>query len=211
MRFDVLCGKSGHRCARAIVKPQAVHANEQSCVVVHFDDALNAPLVKFDVISRGNGHETVRQECDRIDSRQEFPFVPAIVVLRGCQSKGFLRLRQGKRVVSQFAGKMSRQDRVICLSNQDEMFALLLNDHCAGLVRSDGLYKYLGARGPGLTGDVPSFLLVNNSTIMPPPLSRIQNYRHRFTQNCEPRAAICVFLLPADALKILMEQHRRNR
>ena len=83
MRFDVLCGKSGHRCARAIVKPQAVHANEQSCVVVHFDDALNAPLVKFDVISRGNGHETVRQECDRIDSRQEFPFVPAIGINLG--------------------------------------------------------------------------------------------------------------------------------
>src|SRR5438105_14652444 len=37
------------------------------------------------------------------------------------------------------------------------MVALLLNDHCAGLMRSDGLVSFLCARDTNLAGDVPSF------------------------------------------------------
>ncbi len=120
---------------------------------------------------------------------------------RGREREGLQWRRQGKRIIPQFAGKMSRQNRVIRLANYDQMVAPFLNDHGAGLVRSDALYKCQykcqWTRDPSSTGDLPSLLLGNDNPIMPPPLRRIQRYRQR---TCEP-ARCC--LQPTNTLQRL--------
>src|SRR5215831_3238634 len=110
--------------------------------------ALNSPLIKLDMIPRGNGHKAVRQERNWIDFRQKFPLVPPVIVFRCGQNERILRLRQRKHVASQLAGKVARQDRMVRLSNQDEMLALLLNDHSAGLARSNASITCLWTRNP---------------------------------------------------------------
>ena len=60
LRLDVFRGKTRHRRASAVIEPEAVHAHEQPGVVVHFDDALNSPLVQLNVVSCWNGHEAIR-------------------------------------------------------------------------------------------------------------------------------------------------------
>jgi hypothetical protein len=94
-----------------------MHAHEQARVVVRFYDTLNSPLVKRDVLPRRNRHEAVRQIRYRIDFRQQFPLVPPVIMFGSGQCERFLRLREGKRVVPQFAGKMAREHRVIRLPN----------------------------------------------------------------------------------------------
>src|SRR5437763_1674242 len=71
---------------------------------------------------------------------------------------------------------MARQDRVVRLANQNEVLALLLNDHCAGLTRSDPWHLFFWAKDPGLDGDTPSLLLLSDNTIMPPGPQRIHTY-----------------------------------
>jgi hypothetical protein len=71
--------------------------------------------------------------------RLELPLVPSIVVLHGGKSNGFLWLGPREVLVAQFASKISRQNRMVRLANQDKMIAAFLNDHFAALIRSDGL------------------------------------------------------------------------
>ena len=80
MRLDVFCREPRHRGARPVIQPQAMHADQQAGVVVRLNDALNSPLIKFDMFFCGKRHEAVRQTRFGVDMRLQFPLAPAIVV-----------------------------------------------------------------------------------------------------------------------------------
>src|SRR5260370_5509733 len=149
--LHVLSGKPRHGGAGSIVKAGAVHAHEEAGVAVHFDNTIDSPLIEIDVLQSGKGHKAVRQERDGVDARLEFRLVPAIVVLRGSELERFPRLGPGEVFIPGFARKKPRQNRMVRLANQDQMIALLLNDHGAALVRSAGCSSRLlrRARSPG--------------------------------------------------------------
>src|SRR5262249_50289810 len=101
----VLCGKSRHGRARTVVKRKAMQTNEQPGIMVDFYHALDPALIKLDVMPRGNGHEAIRQKCDGIDLRKEFPLVPTVIVLGGREDEGILQRGRSEHLIAQFASK----------------------------------------------------------------------------------------------------------
>src|SRR5277367_133162 len=136
MGFDVLRRESWHRGPRPVVEPGTVHTDEQSRVTVSANHSFNSALIKRNVIFRRNRHEVVRRESLRIDLRQQFPLVPAVVVLSRSQTKRLEGLGPAKEPVTHRPRKKPRQHGMVRLPNQDELVALLLNNHGAALFRS---------------------------------------------------------------------------
>src|SRR5258708_15215156 len=100
----------------------------------------------------------------------ELPLVPCVVVLRGRKPNGFLRFGPREVFVSQFARKISRQDRMVRLANQDKMIAVLLNDHFAALIAATAYAHALQLGRIRLAGYGLSYLLLNYR-IMHQPIS----------------------------------------
>ena len=67
--------------------------------MVRPDHALNTPLVESDVLLRWNGHEVVGTEGLWIDLREQFPFLPAVVMFRRGKAE---RLKGSGRLKSLF-------------------------------------------------------------------------------------------------------------
>src|SRR5258708_2992716 len=84
----------------------------------------------------GNGREAVRQACLEVQARLQFPLAPSIIVLSGGKAEGRERLGPCELRVPPFTGEKTRQDPMIRLADQNELIALLLNDHGAALARS---------------------------------------------------------------------------
>src|SRR4029077_20000069 len=131
----VLGGKTRNCRARPIIQSRRVHAHQQSGVAITFDDPLNSPLIKLNMYVRGKRHKAVGQTRFGVDLRQQLPFPPAIVVFGGRQPQRFERLGTLKKLVPPFARKKPGQHCVIRLPDQNKFIALLLNNHCAALVR----------------------------------------------------------------------------
>ena len=77
-----------------------MHADEESGVAIYFYNAFDSALVEIHVLRSGQRHKAVRQECDWVDARLEFPLVPAIVVFRGSELERIKRLGAGKVFVA---------------------------------------------------------------------------------------------------------------
>src|SRR4029077_3469850 len=76
-----------------------------------------------------DGHECVRRKRFGIDTGQHLPFLPAIIVLSRRQAERCKWFRPFKNLIAPFAGKESREKRVIRLANHHYRVTVLPHDH----------------------------------------------------------------------------------
>src|SRR3974390_2841509 len=81
------------------------------------------------MLFRSRRDECVRGERLRIASCGKFPFLPAVIVLRGRQAERRKRFGLREPLVAPLARKKTAQESVIRLPDHDHRISLLLNNH----------------------------------------------------------------------------------
>lgn len=105
--------------------------NQQPGVQIGLDQPVDAALVQRNVLLCGDRHEAVRSEGAGIDAWEQFPFLPAVVVLGGGETEGVERLGSGKSIVAPLPGKKSGKKSVISLAYDDDGIVLLKDQELA--------------------------------------------------------------------------------
>src|SRR5260370_8260460 len=93
---------------------------------------------------RGDRHDAIRQTGLRVDLRPQLTVRPAVIVLAGRKTQRFESPRPPEKLVAPLARKKTGKHRVIRLPDQNKLVALLLNNHCAALIRSPTRRLFFG-------------------------------------------------------------------
>src|SRR5260370_19077924 len=130
---------------------------------------------------RGDRHETIGQTRFRFYLRPQLPVRPAVIVLAGRQTQRFESPRPPEKLVAPLARKKTGKHRVIRLPDQNKLVALLLNNHCAALIRSPTRRLFFGCaptqplahRTLGIVSAIMRRVLpVIQCRVLPPPSRR---------------------------------------
>src|SRR6516165_8778513 len=105
----IFCGITRNCGASAIVEARAMSSDQEASVEIDVDDAIDATLIKVNVLARRYGHEAARCEALLIYTRLQLPLLPAIVMFGDGQAK-----RSGRfGTLENLVAKLANPDQIV--------------------------------------------------------------------------------------------------